>query len=175
MIRRTTLLVTLVWALLPLTAWAQAPAYIPIQGFLTDSEGAPIDGDTTFTISLYVNDMDGEPVFIEEQVVLIEDGFFTLYLGQIETLDMSLFSSSAPKYLGIKVGTEDEMTPRLPLGSVPYAAYAEYAGDAQTLQGHVPSDFRMTGEDVEWTEIANPPTDADTLADLGCSAMEIPQ
>ena len=178
MTRRMTLLAAMVVALVPMAARAQAPSFMPIQGFLTDAEGAPVDGDTTLTFSLYVNYMDATPVYSEDQVVLVEDGFFTVYLGQIEALDLGMFTNSAPKFLGLKVGTEEEMTPRLALGSVPYAAFAQNAGDAQTLGGMSAQDFRASGEGISWADLNDVPAglddgDADALGGLSCAEGQV--
>ncbi len=178
MFRRTTLLVALAAVLVPMAAWAQAPAYMPVQGFLTDSDGVPVDGDTTLTFSLYVGDLDDTPVYSEEQQVLVEDGFFTVYLGQVVTLDLVLFKDSAPMYLGMAVGEDAEMAPRLALGSVPYAGFAQHAGDAQTLGGMSAEDFRASGDGVAWEDLTDVPAgledgDADALGGLSCTEGQV--
>jgi hypothetical protein len=172
------LLAGLLAALLPAAVRAQAPAYVPVQGFLTDVDGAPVDGDTTLTFSLYVGDLDEDPVYSEQQVVLVEDGFFTVYLGQVEPLDLALFGDSAPMYLGVAVGDEAEMAPRLALGSVPYAGYAQHAGDARTLGGMSADDFRAAGDGVAWADLTDVPAgledgDADALGGLSCAGDQV--
>ena len=62
-------------------------------------------------------------MFDETQTVTVDQGAFTVQLGAVSALDLSLFDGST-LYLGIKVGSDAEMTPRLAFGSVPYAARA---------------------------------------------------
>lgn len=104
-------------------AWAQ-PAEIPIQGTLTDSDSVPLTGTHTVVFSLYASQSGGEALFGETHSVTVDQGAFTAYLGSIDSLDLGLFDGTK-LFVGIKVGSDDEMTPRLPFGSVPYAAYAK--------------------------------------------------
>jgi hypothetical protein len=178
MIKRAALFVALVVASVPSAVWAQAPVYVPVQGFLTDTDGVPVDGDTTMTFSLYVGDLDDTPVYTEEQVVLVEDGFFTVFLGQVEALDLALFKDTAPMYLGVAVGDEVEMAPRLALGSVPYAGFAQHAGDAATLGGMSADDFRASGDGIAWGDLTDVPSgledgDADALGGLSCAEGQV--
>lgn len=164
--------------LAPAAVQAQAPAYLPIQGYLTDAEGEPVRGETQLEFFLYEDVMDVSPVFHEQQVVFVDDGFFTVYLGLVEDLPLSLFDDSAPRYLGMAVGDEPEMSPRLALGSVPYAGYAQHAGDAHTLQGQSAADFRPAAEPVSWADLTDLPPDlqdgdSDLLADLTCAQGQV--
>lgn len=116
------------WAALSSVAGAQAPPVIPVQGHLTDAGGVALDGEVMLGFSFYPTDTGGAAAFTESQMVQVEQGFFTAYVGDSADLDLALFRDSPTLYLGIRVGAEPEMTPRLLLGSVPYAAYAEHAG-----------------------------------------------
>ena len=59
-------------AMLPTFASADSPPLIPIQGILTDAEGAPITGTRNVTFSLYDLDIAGEAFFTETQSLSIE-------------------------------------------------------------------------------------------------------
>ena len=54
----------------------------------------------------------------------VEKGLFNVYLGTVTPLDPVQFIVDE-MYLGITVGTDDEMTPRLRLASAPFAFTAE--------------------------------------------------
>jgi hypothetical protein len=100
------------------------PAEIPIQGTLTDDAGTPLQGNHTAVFSLYGSQSSGDALFSETHSVSVDQGAFTVYLGSIDSLDMGVFDG-AKLYVGIRVGSDAEMSPRLPIGSVPYAAYAK--------------------------------------------------
>ncbi|MDQ3036989.1 MAG: hypothetical protein M3Y87_31640 [Myxococcota bacterium] len=112
-------------------ASAQAPTVMPIQGFLTDAGGAPLAGEFALTVALYTTEVGGDPRYLETQSVLIEAGFFTVYVGDGEPLDLTLFRDESALWVGIAVAEDAEMAPRLALGTVPFAAYAEHAGSVR--------------------------------------------
>ena len=105
-----------------------APAFLPIQGFLTTAADVPVDGATNLTIALYTSETGGAATYTETQSVDVQDGYFTLYLGDVTPLPLTTFRDRGTLYVGIRVGAEAEMAPRAQLGSVPYAAFAEHAG-----------------------------------------------
>jgi hypothetical protein len=129
-------------------AAAQTPVTIPVQGFLTDAAGTPIDGPTALGLSLYASESGSIPLFAEAQTVEIRSGFFTVQLGALVPLDAALFRDERAVYVGIRVGGEAEMTPRIALGEVPAAAYAVHAGtvDFADIRGVPPGV--ADGDDV---------------------------
>lgn len=147
-------LLALVVALAPRAARAEAPAIVSIQGTLADLEGAPLDGNVAITVRLYDAPSDGAMLHTETMTLDVDQGFFTAYLGSLNALDLSLFRDVGTIYLGLSVEGDPEMTPRLEVGSVPFAAFAQHAGDAQTLQGLTPDDFSS-----DWTDITSIPAD----------------
>jgi hypothetical protein len=56
--------------------------------------------------------------------VQVSDGLFNVMLGSLSQLPISQFTNAQSLFLGITVGTDDEMTPRVQLGSVPFAVQA---------------------------------------------------
>ncbi len=126
-------------------ALGQAPAQLPVQGFLADGDGAPIDAETAMTFSLYADETTETALYTETQTVLVEQGRFTAYVGDATALDLALFRDNSEVWVGVAVADGAEL-PRFLLGSVPYAAYAQYSGDAQTLGGSAPSDFAAAAD-----------------------------
>jgi hypothetical protein len=112
-------------------ARAAAPPYMPVQGYLTDTAGTPIDETVTAVFTLYTTDIGSTGVWSETQNVLVEDGLFVVYLGDVTSLDLSLFRDNEDLWLGIQIGGDPEM-PRVYLGSNPFSAYAEYCGTVPT-------------------------------------------
>lgn len=134
-----TLLAILALLALPSLAAAAVPGFVPVQGILTDSAGDPLDSEVDVTFTLY--DSADTSLHTETVSVTPEAGFFSVALGDNGTaLDLTIFRDNAEVELGIQVGTDAEMTPRLQFGSVPYAVSAEWAADAQTLDGNTMAD-----------------------------------
>ena len=75
------------------------PAYVPVQGYLTDEAGVPIDGDVTLVLSLYTraediaDDPESAPFHTEQQVVEASGGEFTAFLGDAAPLNLSEFAA----------------------------------------------------------------------------------
>lgn len=109
-------------------AGADAPAFIPLQGLLTDDEGTPVSENVTALFSLYDNEIAETALWYETQNVVVDDGLFTVYLGETEVLDLSMFRDHSDLWLGITVEPDPEMG-RVYLGSTPFSGYAEYCGN----------------------------------------------
>jgi len=119
---------------------AQIPQKITYQGFLTDTAGAPIDGAQLLTFTLYDAASAGTALWTENQVTAVSKGMFNTILGSIATLDLPFDS---PYWLGIKVGLDPEMTPRIELTATPYSLRADTA--ESVVQGAVP-----LGAVIDW-------------------------
>lgn len=124
-LRKGLLFAALLVAAPPLAA---QPAQVPVQGNLTNASGAAIDGALPITFRLYNVATGGAPIHVETlPAVQVDEGRFTAWLGSAVPLDLGIFSG-AVVYVGISVAGGTEMTPRLPVGTTPYAAYAGRAG-----------------------------------------------
>jgi hypothetical protein len=89
---------------------------INYQGRLVDSEGEPLNGTYTVTFSLYEVASGGTALDMDTHNVAVEGGLFNTEID----FDQGYFDGRA-LWLGIKVGTDSEMTPRQELRPVPYA------------------------------------------------------
>lgn len=105
---------------------AQVPRVINYQGRLTTGE-IPASGSFRIIFALYQDPTGGEPVWTEAHDVPVTDGVFEALLGSKVPLEDGVLSSGGRLYLGIRVGEEAEMTPRLPLTSTAYAIRAAEA------------------------------------------------
>jgi hypothetical protein len=87
---------------------------INYQGHLTDSAGEPINGTLPMTFKLYRDPSGGTAVWTEQRsggnAVPVSDGLFSVSLGSVTPVDLSLFGE--PLWLGISVNGDAEMTPR---------------------------------------------------------------
>jgi hypothetical protein len=154
--RAISLLLPLVILLVISATSATAAGLILLQGQLTDTLQVPINGPLTLTFTLYADAAKTHSVWTEEQVVNFNAGAFSVYLGQAQALDPSLFADSAIFYLGVKVGNDDELEP-FPIAHTPRTLWAEQARDANTLQGLNPGDFLAADYTPDWSELSNIP------------------
>jgi hypothetical protein len=120
---------TLALTALPAAVRAQVPPQLAHQGRLTTANGTPVQGSTTFHFRLYDRGVGGEPIWAETLDVPVEDGFYTVQLGEQTPLPIEAFTGS-PLYLGVQIEGDAEMTGRVALTSVPYAFRAATADDA---------------------------------------------
>jgi hypothetical protein len=105
------------------------PPSLTEQGRLFDGSDRPVTGSTQFVFSLYIVPTGGTALWSETQAITLDDGFFSARLGETSTIPSSTFSDAGANgdtlYLGIKVNTDPELSPRQPLLSVPYALVAQ--------------------------------------------------
>ena len=77
---------------------------------------------------LYNGSEGGSPLWTElwsgSNAVQVRDGLFNVMLGSLTAIPQSIITTNNTLYLGIAVGTDTEMTPRVQLGSVPFAMQA---------------------------------------------------
>lgn len=114
---------------------ASAPL-LSYQGRLLDpTTGSPKpDSIYPMTFSLYGVETLGSPLWSEGKDVTVSAGVFSTLLGDATPLDLGLFDGR-PLWLGVTVGTDREVAPRLAVAYVPYALHANHAGNADTLDG----------------------------------------
>ena len=101
--------------------FGQVPHIISYQGILTDISGnSKPDGDYIFTFYLYEVSEGGNVIWSETKTLNVSKGLFSTSLG-----DATAFGSEVkfdkPYWLGIKVGSESEFTPRIALTSSGYS------------------------------------------------------
>ena len=107
------------------------PHLLPYQGYLTNSDNAPVDGQVTVTFGLYTVPADGSPLWNETQTVTASKGLISAMLGRSNPLSLPF---DAQYYLGIRIGTDAELPQRVALGAGAYAFRALYADEAQNAE-----------------------------------------
>ncbi len=90
---------------------------IPIQGRLTDSAGNPLNGNYSITASIYDVSSGGTALCSDTDTVAVNNGLFTMNVDNCTSDDID----GRQLYLGIRVGSDAEMTPRQAIYPVPYA------------------------------------------------------
>lgn len=126
------------------TSSAQSSAVVPrlvnFLGKATDAQGKSITGIAGITFSIYNEQNDGAPLWMETQNVTADaKGNYTVQLGATKSdgLPLDLFTSGEARWLGVRVNNGEEQ-PRILLLSVPYALKA---ADAETVGGLPASAF----------------------------------
>jgi hypothetical protein len=108
-------------------AAASVPARLTEQGRLFRKDnGMPMTGMIALSFSIYGGASGGTALFQEMFNVTLDEGYFSVQLGSSKPLPASLWDGS-PKFIGVKVGDDSEMTPREEVDSVPYAIVAQDA------------------------------------------------
>ena len=98
---------------------------LPLSARLTTSTGNNVtDGGYTMRFRLYDGATGGSVVWEETKTVSATSGVFSTLLGSVTSLDNVSFNRD-DLYLGIKVGSDDEMTPRKRVAPSPSALNAD--------------------------------------------------
>lgn len=129
-------------------AFGSVPRTMNYQGYLTDGSGRPVSGALSMTFSLYPVDSGGSVLWTEtHQNVTVTNGLYGVVLGNgtPDPVPIAL-PFDQQYYLGITVGTDDEMTPRLALTSAGYALRAEEADHATHASGVSISNGAASGK-----------------------------
>jgi hypothetical protein len=146
-------------ALVPRAANAEAPALLPVQGYLTDASDVPIDGAVTLHLALYDSATAGTALYSETQNTTAANGAFSIYLGETAALDLAIMRDRSELWLGIAINDDAELEPRIRLATAPFAAFAQYCGDASTLEGRAAADFAPAVHSTAWADITGVPAD----------------
>ena len=125
------LAVTAVWLALAVPAHAAINKQIAFQGKLTNSDGTNVvNGNFGMRFRIYTdptadaaNTCSANSCKWEETQasVSVSSGIFQVDLGSVTALPASVDFNSSALYLGVKVGSDAEMTPRIHLTAAPYA------------------------------------------------------
>jgi len=109
-------------------AYAEVPKMINYQGKITTPQGALISDTFSIVFSIYADSTGGTALWTETQSsVKVEYGVFSVLLGSVNSIPSTVFDGNS-RYLGLKVGNDNEMTPRKAIVSVGYA-YKSFESD----------------------------------------------
>ena len=131
---------------------ATSPKTIPYQGRLTDPDGIPLTGKFNMEFRLYDVPMGGTPLWEEDRTgsnsVQVSDGLVNVMLGSINNTLASTIYGHDELYLGITVGNDIELSPRVPLASVPFAMGSQTLFDGAQALGslEVAGDLAVAGK-----------------------------
>jgi hypothetical protein len=144
--RHLLIALALVALLVPATrSAADIPELLSYQGLLRDGVGDPVpDGVYSLTFRIYDVEIGGAALWTETQSVTVADAVFSATLGEVASLGGLPFDE--PYWLGISVGADPELAPRVELTSAPYAFRAAVA--ESLAGGGTDSDWQYSGDDI---------------------------
>jgi len=136
----------------PAVEGAAITPLISYQGrLLNPTTGAPQNGTFTFVFRLYNVADGGSALWTETKDIAVSNGLFSTLLGDVTALPTSIFDGQN-LWLGVKVGTDAEATPRQRIAAAPYALYSD---NADRLDGQDSTAFAAAGhihDDRYYTE-----------------------
>ncbi|TFH65585.1 MAG: hypothetical protein E4G91_01955 [Candidatus Zixiibacteriota bacterium] len=140
---------------------AESPKLINFQGRLTDA-GVPVaDGSHSVTFTIYDQPIDGTTLWTETQNVTTTGGLFAVLLGTNNPLG-AYFFSEPNRYLGITVGANPEMVPRVQIVSTAFAFRSDRSANADSLGSHTPAYY------LSWANLTGVPAGfADGVDNIG--------
>lgn len=98
---------------------------ISFQGKLTNSNGTNVsDGSYSVVFSLYTVSSGGSAIWTETQNLTATSGHIRASLGSVSSLSSVDFNQDT-LYIGLKVGADTEMSPRIQMNAAPYAFNAK--------------------------------------------------
>lgn len=151
---------------------ASSVSTIPYQGRLADSAGNPLTSTVNMEFRLYSAASGSTPLWSElwtgSNGVQVSDGLFNVMLGSLAPIPQSAITANSSLWLGITVGTDGEMAPRVQLGSVPYAVQALTVPDASIASA------KLADSSVTALKLATNSVTTNKLADGSVTQQKAP-
>jgi hypothetical protein len=145
------------------------PQGINYQGYLSDAQGNPVNGNVGVTFRLWDAQAGGTMLWSETHVALmVTEGIFNVMLGTSVPITAAILDGK--RYLGITVGMDSEMVPRMKLTS---GAYAIRAGYAESVAGGAVTTSVLSDTAVTEPKIAEEAVSSAKLASSSVTADKI--
>ena len=155
-------------AIFPVTALA-VPEVINYQGYLTDADGKSVNGDVVITFRIWDDPEIGTELWSEMHApVTVREGVFNVMLGTYNPITAGILAGDC--YLGMTVGTDSEMIPRMKVTS---AAYAIRAGYAESVAIGSVTTSSLSETAVTETKIAEEAVSSDKLANGSVTGAKV--
>jgi len=138
--------ITLILFLLLGVGYCGVSKILHFQGRVTDINGKPDPGKFDITFSIYNSSTEGTALWTETQSVTTdENGIYSILLGTTSSIDIDF---NEDYWLGVKVGSDDEMTPRFRL------ARSAYCFNSDRLDGKDSTEFMDIVDDYGRSGVA---------------------
>ncbi len=118
------------------SASAAVPHVFNYQGYVSDLDGTPLDGNFNLVFRIYDVSSGADPALWTETHTLVNvfEGVFSVLLGSLVDLPPAVLEEDA-LWVGVTVGTDMEIAPRLQVTSTPWAYRAAIADSAVVSGG----------------------------------------
>lgn len=163
------------------TPSASSISTISYQGQLTDSENNPITGLYAMEFRIYDVASEGTALWSEmwtdDHKVEVTGGLFNVLLGSINYSLSESIAGYTELYLGIKVGEDSEMVPRVQLSSVPFSMQAMTVPDGSITTEKIEDEaitLEKLGPDIHLTPSEGSITTS-MIADGAITQIKAPQ
>lgn len=161
----------------PSNDWGDIHDDNSVPGQARQRPGYVFTGQQSMEFRLYAVPTGGVPLWTEYWTggnsVSVSDGLFSVLLGSLTTNPMlaSVVQANTQLWLGITIGTDTEMTPRVQLGSAAYSMQALSVPDA-SIESAKLADQSVTGAKIaagaiDATKIQSGNVGTAALADAG--------
>jgi len=140
-------IIAIMLVLLVSISMAEVPQKINYQGCLTSNTGNSIeDGNHILRFTIYNAAVDGDELWTSGfREVTVSSGLFNYILGDSTAFPDGLFDTDSPRYLGIKIGGDSELSNRIMLISVPYAIHSKLS-DSSKIAISIPDNTVTTSK-----------------------------
>ena len=129
-------------------AMSEVPMQLTHQGEVILSDSSRLTGVETVIFSIYSSD--DTLKWSEELDITFDDGYYTVVLGEENPFTEDIFDGNI-LYLGVQVGSADEMSPRIKIVSVPYAIIAGGVyGKVNATEGIFVDGRSVINSDGQW-------------------------
>lgn len=150
----------------PARAADDVPRQMTFQGRLVRADGSPETRAQDLRFALYASATGGAPLWEESHPgVPVTNGYYAVVLGAAQPLPDAVFTGQ-PLHLGVALVGQSELTPRLPVVSVPYALKA---GDSARLEGLGAASFSRVEHSHASVPFAEKAGDSDELGGVVAS------
>lgn len=138
-------LAILLFVTIAASSFADVPRLINYQGTVTGLSG-PLDGNYDLTFSIYADSTGGTALWTELHAASpVSYGLFNVILGRFTAIPDDLFSA-VPRWIGVTVGADHEMAPRMRMTAVPWAMRAAIA--ESSLVSAADDDWAYSGANI---------------------------
>jgi len=146
-------------------AFSAVPPMISYQGKLMQPSGAAVpDGTYSIQFAIYDDPVSADPAHKlwgeTNPNVQLKGGLFSVLLGSVNNVPGNIFDDP-PRFFGVKIGSDPEMTPRQKIASV---AYAQVAEKANTVVDNAVTASKIAAGAVTTEKVAVGAITADRLA-----------
>lgn len=153
----------------PVKSDSRLPGVMSYEGYITDTSGKPLpDGKYDFAFALYTNANGGLPIWEERHNnVPLRNGFVQLYLGKGTPPNPLDLPFDQQYFLGVCVGNEPEMVPRLGFAATPYSFRARVADEVPdgSITTEKLAPLSVADENIRsisWSKITDVPKSQDS-------------